>query len=75
MEISPFREATSCALAQEFHKTVRNVKVHYHVSKNPSLISTLSQMNLVHTNPISLNYTIVYFGCHSYSLIIYSCFN
>jgi hypothetical protein len=55
MELSPSSEAANCAATQELHSILWNQKVHYRVRKSPPLIYILSQIDLVHTTPSSLN--------------------
>jgi hypothetical protein len=49
MEEGPYWEAGSCSAGQQIPCIIWNLKVCYHVYKNPSLIPILSQMNEPHT--------------------------
>jgi hypothetical protein len=51
MEMSPSREAASCAAAQEFPNILWNPQVHQRVRNIPPLAPILSQGNPVHTTP------------------------
>jgi hypothetical protein len=51
MEMNPFLETTSRSASQEFPNILWNPEVQFLVSKAPSLLPILSQMNPVHTTP------------------------
>jgi hypothetical protein len=51
MQHSPSWEANSHSASQEIPHLLRNLKVHYHVHKSPSLILIISKMHPVHTFP------------------------
>jgi hypothetical protein len=55
MEVSPFREAASCAAAEELPNILLNPKVHYRVHKIPLLVSILSHIKPNHTAPSYLS--------------------
>jgi hypothetical protein len=53
MELSPSRDAASCAATQQLPGILWNLKVEYHVDMSPSQVPILSQ-----TNPLSLSLSI-----------------
>jgi hypothetical protein len=55
MELSPSREAASCAAIQELPNISWNPMFHYRVQKNPPIIPILSQINPVDVIPFYLS--------------------
>jgi hypothetical protein len=53
MELSPSSEAASCAATQELASILWDWKVYYHVHNDYPLDPILSQINPVHTTPLS----------------------
>jgi hypothetical protein len=55
MELSPSREAASCAVIEELPIILWDPKVHCHVYKRPPLVPILTQINPAHTAPSYLS--------------------
>jgi hypothetical protein len=55
MELSPSREAASCAATQELPSIFMEPIGSYSVHKSPPLFPILSQINLIHTIPSYLS--------------------
>jgi hypothetical protein len=53
MELSPSREAASCATTQELPGNLWNQNVHYRVHNIPPVVSNLTQIGPIH---ITLSY-------------------
>jgi hypothetical protein len=71
MQLSPSWEAANCAATQEFPIILWKSKVHYRVHMSPSLLSTLGQINSVHTTPPYLSRIILPYVT-ARKIIIYS---
>jgi hypothetical protein len=55
MQMSPTREAASCAATQELPSILWNWRDHYRALKGPPMLPILRQINSVHTNPSYLS--------------------
>jgi hypothetical protein len=51
MEVSPSWEASSCTATKKCSNILWNLKVHYYINKNPSVVSIWSQKKPVHNLP------------------------
>jgi hypothetical protein len=61
MELNPPLEDTSHTATQELSCILWNLKVRYHVHKNPLLVPVLNQIDLVHTTPSYLRSILILF--------------
>lgn len=72
MEMKFSLHVTSRSSIREFPNSLRHPKVHFHVSKNPTLVSILSPRNPIHTTPSNLSN--IYVLCPTYQTVYWHSF-